>query len=401
LRTVPVWWSSPMSSPTQTHSEAPSTGRGAPFGPLRGIKVLDLTRLPPGGHCTVALADLGADVIRLESPGAAGQPSLVVGQVGLSRGKRSATLNLRHARGTEVLTRLAGSVDVLVENNAPGELEGRGFGYPQAAERFPRLIWCSVTGFGQEGPYADRAGHDLTYTAHSGLLTALSPDLPWHPRAMLAVPLGAMAATSGILAALYERATTGRGCQIDVSLADAATWVAGALDAPFRDEAGGVPFSPDRRLYQCGDGEWITVAAAEPRTWQALCDGIGAPELAADGVPGPDRHEAVTAQLSSIFSTRTASDWVDALGPLGAAVGAVNTGRRIAADPHNATRGTTTEVAGVTVAANPIRLRDGNGDRSTTATEEPPVVGQHTDAVLREAGYTADEIGELRADGVV
>ncbi|MET0146946.1 MAG: CoA transferase [Ilumatobacteraceae bacterium] len=378
-------------------------GRGAPIGPLRGTRVLDLTRFPPGAYCTNVLADLGADVIRLESPSATGQPSLVVGQVGLGKAKRSATLNMRHARANEVLARLCGAVDVLVENNNPGELEQRGYGYPHAAADHPGLIWCSITGFGQDGPNADRAGHDITYTAHSGLLGALEPSLPWQPRAMLAVPIGAVFAATGIMAALLERATTGAGCQLDISLTEAATWLAGGLDGGFTGSAmgGGVPINANRRLYLCADGRFVTVAAAEPRTWRALCAGLGRPELADTVASDDDQQAMLVEQLGDVFATRPAAEWVDLLGPLGAAVGAVNVGPQVVTDPHNVARGTIVEIDGVPVPANPIRMRDASGVLTTTAVASPATVGEHTDAVLAEAGYSSADIEALRTAGVV
>ena len=371
---------------------------------MRGTRVLDLTRFPPGAYCTNVLADLGADVIRVESPGSAGRPSLVVGQVGLGKAKRSVTLNTRHARANEVLARLCGAVDVLVENNNPGELEQRGYGYPQAAADHPALVWCSITGFGQDGPNAMRPGHDITYTAHSGLLGALEPALPWQPRAMLSVPIGAVFAATGILAALLDRTVTGRGCQLDISLAEATTWLAGGLDGGFAGSAvgGGVPVHANRRLYECGDGRFVSVAAAEPRTWQALSAGLGLPELG--DVVAPDEHQQATLidRLGEVFATRPAAEWVDLLGPMGAAVGAVNVGPEVAADPHNIARGTIVEVGGVPVPANPIRMRDASGTWTTTTALDPPAtVGEHTDAVLADAGYSADEIQVLHADGVV
>ncbi len=257
-------------------------------GPLAGVRVLDLTRFPPGAYCTVLLGDLGADVCRVDMPGA--NPMMTGVGVGLSRGKRSVAVDMRHARGMEVIRKLAGRADVLVENNRPGDLEQRGFGYRQAAEAYPSLIWCSITGFGQDGPYAHWAGHDLTYTAHSGLLGALTPDLPWHPQVVLAIPFGALAAATGIAAALAERARTGRGCQIDVSLAEAATWALAGSDGEFSGHPWGIPVTAERRLYLCSDGRYVTVAAQEPRTWKALCEGLGLPELARRGaVTGPGR----------------------------------------------------------------------------------------------------------------
>lgn len=385
----------------QRPQESTSKSRGAPIGPLRGIRVLDLTRFPPGAYSTVTLADLGADVIRLEPAAATGQPSRVVGQIGLARGKRSATLDFRHERANEVLSRLAGCVDVLVENHPPGDLERRGFGYPQAEAAHPRLIWCSISGFGQEGPYANYAGHDLTFAAQSGLLTALSSEMPFHPGAMLAIPTGALFATTGILAALRERDSTGKGCLIDISLAESATWTLGGLDAYFADDPIRIPIDAGRRLYACADSRWISVAAAEPRTWKILCEALGETDLVEQfGARGEDL-ERVTARLSARFATKSSTDWVSELGPIGAAVGPVNSGGDIARDPHNAAREAITEIAGARVATNPIRMRDGSGPRAAMAMAAPGMVGADTQDVLGEAGFTPEEIDVLRAEGVV
>jgi crotonobetainyl-CoA:carnitine CoA-transferase CaiB-like acyl-CoA transferase len=372
----------------------------ATVGPLQGVRVLDLTRFPPGAYCTLLLSDLGAEVTRLEPPPTAGRRATGAG-FGLVRGKRSVTLDTRHPRATEVLRCLAGAADVLVENSVPGQMEGRGFGYPQAATEFPRLIWCSISGFGQDGPYAGRSGHDLTYTAHSGLLTALSPELPWHPQAMLSVPLGAMMAAMGVASALVARDRTGKGCQIDVSLADASTWLLSGDVDELTGTALHIGVSPGRRLYECGDGRYITVAAAEPRTWAALCDALGLPDLVDNVFPTGDEAETVTKRLSAVFATRPAADWVDELGPMGTAVGAVNRGADIVADPHSRARGSTVEINGVAVPANPIRLRDMDGPLSSTATEPPSEPGEHTDVTLAAAGFSADEIAELRSSGAV
>ncbi|MCH2170538.1 CoA transferase [Myxococcota bacterium] len=369
--------------------------------PLEGIRVLDLTFLPPGGYCTVQLADLGADVIRIESPTLAGKPSLVIGEMGLSRGKRSITLDQRHERGNEVLSRLVMSADVLVENMMPGRMEARGFGYPQARDAGSKIIWCSITGFGQDGPYADGAGHDISYAGHSGLLSILARGLPWNPAAMLSVPIGAMMATTGVLAALAERSKTGEGCQLDISLADATSWLHAGNTSALTDTPFQIPESPDRRMYVCGDGRYVSVAAAEPRTWAALCKGLEASDLEDKLRATGEEAAKVAERISAIFLKRSAADWIKHLGPLGAAVNPVNTGREVIDDPHNQARGTFVEVAGRNVPANPIRVGGPEGTQAHSAITEPPTVGEHTTAVLTDAGFSAEEIERLRADGVV
>jgi crotonobetainyl-CoA:carnitine CoA-transferase CaiB-like acyl-CoA transferase len=371
------------------------------IGPLEGVRIIDLTRFPPGAYCTVLLADLGADVLRVQPPAAAGRRATGAEGVALSRGKRSVTIDIRSAEGIAVLKRLAAAADVVVDNSLPGQMEERGFGYSQAAAELPALIWCSITGFGQDGPYSQRSGHDLTYTAHSGLLTALNPDLPWHPEAMLSVPLGAMMAATGIAAALVDRARTGKGCLIDVSLADSATWLLSGTDGELAGRHFAIPASAGRRLYRCSDDRWISVAAAEPRTWAALCNALELPELLEPVDPMGEDAKPVIDRLAAVFAQRPAHEWVDRLGPLGTAVGAVNQGADIVNDPHNRARGTTVEVAGVAVPANPIRMRDPDGPRSATSSLEPPEIGADTDSALVGAGFTPEEITALRASGVV
>ena len=369
--------------------------------PLQGIRVLDLCVLPPGGYCTVQLADLGAEVVRVESPALAGKPSLVIGEVGLSRGKRFLTLDQRHERSNDVLRRPGARVGRAVENMAPGRMAARGFGYPQAVQAGSKIIWCSITGFGQERPVFRARGPRPLVRRPRRTAAALARELPWHPAAMLSVPVGAMLAVTGVLAALAERARTGEGCQLDISLADAATWLLAGSASAFTDAPLRIPEGPDRRMYACSDGRFVSVAAAEPRTWAALCKGLEAPDL--EGKLGAAGEEAtrVSERLAKLFQQRPAGEWLARLGPLGAAVNPVNRGREVVDDPHNRARGSFVEVAGRTVPANPIRVGGPDGTRAWTALAAPPLVGQHTDEVLAAAGFSPDEIEGLRAEGVV
>ncbi|OHV39177.1 MULTISPECIES: CaiB/BaiF CoA transferase family protein [Pseudofrankia] len=362
--------------------------------PLSGVTVLDLTRLPPGGFCTVLLADLGADVIRVESP--KGRP--FDGPIGLNRGKRSVAVDLRHPRGLEVLRHLAAHADVLVENERPGAMDERGFGYSHASKELPALVWCSISGYGQDGPYADWSGHDLSFAAHSGLLTALNPGLPWHPQLILPIPVGALMAVVGILAALRERDQTGSGSQLDISLSESATWLLSSADGTFEAGGRGVPIGPDRRLYECAGGSWVAVTAAEPRTWAALVEGLGLPDLVGT-LHRWDDWDAVTERLAAVLRTRPADDWVAELGPRGASVVRVNRGPDLAADPHAAARGTLRQVGDLLVPRSPIRIRDTEGTRPAAESYPPPPAGEHTRAVLAEAGLDAALIDELVACG--
>jgi crotonobetainyl-CoA:carnitine CoA-transferase CaiB-like acyl-CoA transferase len=370
------------------------------FKPLAGLRVLDFTALPPGGFCTVVLADLGAEVVRVEPPAQKGKPSLVVGQMALSRGKRSITLDQRNPASIEVLRRLIRSVDVVVENAKPGAMEARGFGYGQARAENPRVVWCSITGFGQTGPNAEFAGHDLSYLAHSGLLGALTTNLPWQPDISLSLQAGALAAVVGIQGALLQRATTGEGVHLDISLSEAATWLLTCGINPLSDRPFAIPATPDRRLYRCADGRWVAVACAERRTWDALCDGLGVPELKAT-LHQPAETDRAASALTAIFQSRPADEWVARLAPTGAAVTILNHASQLLADPHVQARGSVVECAGVPVPANPVRIVGPDGSLSDTATAAAGAVGDDTQAVLGAAGFSPEELHELAASGTI
>ena len=369
-----------------------------PLRPLQGVKVLDLTRFPPGAYCTVLLADLGADVCRLEPPG--NSPTMAGITVAVGRNKRSVAVDLRHPRGLEVLRRLAVWADVLVENNKPGELDERGFGYSHAAVEMPQLIWCSITGYGQDGPYSQWAGHDISYVAHSGLLNGINPQLPWHPQVVLSIPAGATMAAVGILAALRERDRTGQGCQLDISLSDSATWLLSGDDGMVNGTPRGIPVTPDRYLYECGDGRWVATASSEPKTWRALCLGLGCDDLV-DTLWRWADMQSVIDRFAAVFRTRAAAEWVAELGLSGAAIAAVNRGLELQDDPHVVARGSLMRVDGVAVPSNPIRFRDAEGARPAAPSTAPAPTGTHTEAILVEAGYSTDEVAELRSLGAV
>jgi alpha-methylacyl-CoA racemase len=368
--------------------------------PLDGIKIVDLTRFAPGAYCTVLLADQGADVAWLLPPNS--NPMMGGIGVGLSRGKRSIAVDMRHPAGNDVLSKLCEWADVLVENNRPGELEGRGFGYRQAAAVNPRLIWCSISGFGQDGPYAMWPGHDLTYFAHSGMLNGLNPELPWHPQVVLSVAIGGAMAANGVMGALLERERTGQGTQLDISLAESTSWLLSSSDGEINGGGFGIPVGADRRLYLCGDGRYVSTAAAEPRTWSALVTGLGLDDLAAAGVPrDPEGVAAASARIEAAFATRPAAEWVAELGPKGAAIGMVNRGTDLPTDPHVVARGSLHEIGGVHVPANPIRRRTVDGPVPEDPPAALPPIGGNTREVLTEAGYSAADIEELIASGVV
>jgi crotonobetainyl-CoA:carnitine CoA-transferase CaiB-like acyl-CoA transferase len=368
--------------------------------PLDGITVLDFTTLPPGAACTVLLADLGADVIRVESPAQKGKPSLVFGQVALGRGKRSITLDMRNPAATGVLARLAASADVIVENASPGMMEKRGFGYPQARATNKAIIWCAITGFGQDGPYAQYSGHDLSYLAHSGLLAALSEDLPWHPGQVLALPAAALSAAMAIQTALFHRSRSGQGSFLDISLSEAAGWFLTCGINALSNSPLVLPSSPDRRLYLCADRRFVAVACAEPRTWAALCQGLGLPDLQSE-LHKAETAESTTLAIADRLATRPARDWVQLLAPSGAAVTIVNRGEEVVEDEHVKARQSIVRIDGVAVPANPVRMRAADGLTTSTSDLSAPKVGDDTLDVLAGAGFSRTEVSELQSSKLI
>jgi crotonobetainyl-CoA:carnitine CoA-transferase CaiB-like acyl-CoA transferase len=364
-----------------------------PLEPLEGIRVLDLTVLPPGGYCTVQLADLGAEVVRVEPPALAGKPSLVIGEVGLSRGKRSLTLDLRDELASDVLRRLVLASDVLVENMAPGRMQARGFGYPQAVGRER----------GSSGARSPASGRTARTPSARGT-TSRTPATPgFWPRSRASCPgirrpcsrsrsarcLRHRGARRPRAARAHRRGLSARhqpGGRRDLA-------PGGQRERPHRRAAahsrGSRPAHVRllrRPVRECRGGGAAHLAA--------LCRGLDVPDL--EGKLGASGDEAarVRERLAKVFAQRPAAEWIDCLGPLGAAVNPVHQGR-------DAARGTFVEVAGSVVPANPIRVGGPDGTRAWTALDAPPRVGQHTDEVLAAAGFSPDEIRALRADGVV
>lgn len=384
--------------------------------PLEGLRVLDLTRLLPGGFCTLILADLGADVLKIEEPGKGDyvrwmppfDGDVSAGHMALNRTKRSMTLNLKAEPARAVLRRLAENADVLVESFRPGVMDRLGVGYDDLSRVNPRLVWCAITGYGQHGPYKDKAGHDVNYLGYAGVIDLVGerggpPVIPGVQIGDLGG--GALMALGGVLAALYRRDRTGRGGFVDISMTDGAlAWL--SFHAQAHLFAGGPP--PRRgemrlsgemacyHLYRCADGKYVTVGALEPQFWKALCEALDVAELIAQHLADQPVQDAMIERLKEIFAAKPRDEWVAALGGLDACVGPVNDLDEALDDPQIRARGMVTDIGGKPVFANPIRLA---GDDTTY--KPPPGFGEHTDAVLKDAGYSADEIAALRESGAV
>jgi len=383
--------------------------------PLAGVRVLDLTRYIPGPYATLMLADLGADVVKVEPP--EGDPirhfaPTVNGEsaahAALNRGKRSLVVDLRAEEGPSVLRRMAARADVLVEGFRPGVLARRGLGPETLLESCPRLVYCSLSGYGQDGPHAGRAGHDVGYGALGGFLGANRDESarPVLPRTQVVDMTAGLFATIGILAALQARERTGRGQHVDVSLLRSALALmtvplTRALTATKEtdpaDELTGI--YPCYGLYRCRDGGYVALGALEPKFWERLCSALGRPELSADQWATGERRVHARAALAALFASRDRDDWVRALAEQDVCLEPVLGLDEIAS--HPATRAELRDQPSgaemFRTLAPPVRF----AASPPASPRDAPRRGGDTRAVLAEAGYTGAEVERLAAAGVL
>ena len=378
--------------------------------PLTGIRILDLTRLLPGAYCTLLLADMGADVIKVEEPGAGDYmrwtPPLAGGQSALfnaiNRNKRSVTLNLKADAGRDLLLRLVQGADVLVEGNRPGVMDRLGLGWEVVHARNPRLVMCSITGYGQDGPFASRAGHDLNYMATAGGLGLNGErDGPPVPPAVQVADIGGggFQPAVAILGALVGVQRGGEGRWIDASMTDGAvSWLALALAT----HAGGETVARGHqrlsgrfacyRVYACKDGGYYSVAALEPKFWSALCGALERPDLV-DLQYSDD--SVVHVALEEMFASRTRLEWQRRLSALDACCEPVLDIDEVPSHPQIAARRLIeTHETGVEVRP-AIRLSEGWRRR------DAPRLGEHSKEVLAELGIDDSTLEELKTAGVI
>lgn len=383
---------------------------------LAGVRVLDLSQLLPGPYCSCVLADFRAEVIKIERPGGGDWmryvPPLEDGESllfrAVNRGKKSIALNIKSDEGRQIMLRLAQTADVLLEGFRPGVMERLGLGYAALAQANPRLVYCSLSGYGMDGPYRERAGHDLNCIGLAGLLDLTGPQAG--PPAIPGVPIadlgGALWAAIGILLALVARERTGHGQRVDASLLGgalaymplAAAWSIGGQ--PMRrggsELTGGVICY---HVYETRDGGYMTLGALEPEFWTAFCTAVGREELAGQqfspAVPGEPAYE----ELCALFRTRTRQEWTNELAgadtccePMYAvkealvsapvqALGMLNDGQLLP----------------------PIRLSSQltRSPEPMRWIQRPPALGEHTATLLAELGYGAADVERLRGQGVV
>lgn len=389
--------------------------------PLKGLKVVDLTRLLPGAFCTLLLADMGADVIKVEEPTRGDYmrelPPKIDGESALflavNRNKKSITLNLKAERGREAFLRLAKTADVVVEGFRPGVAKRLGVDYESVRKVNESVIYCSITGYGQSGPYRGMPGHDINYAALAGALSLTG--MRGGPPVILGVQVadlsGALFAALSILAALHHREKTGEGQYIDVSMTDCVisllSMLIGAYFAegkpPKRGETlllGGLPCY---NVYETGDGGYIAVGAPEERFWRKLCRALNLPRefeewQYADG----DARERIFSALREKFLTKGRDEWVEILCRADVPCAPVYTLDEVFVDPHIKARGLLVEVPHPRVGrVKQVRFPVNFSLTPTSIRSPPPLLGQHTEEILSSLGYTKEEIEEMRRNGVI
>lgn len=395
--------------------------------PLEGVKIVDLSRLAPGPYGTMILGDLGAEIIKVEE--AAPPSGRRVEQQGaakpapertprervfnaLDRNKRSIRLNLKHEAGLQIFYQLCQDADVVMEEFRPDVKKRLKIDYETLSALNPRLIYCSLTGYGQDGLYRDVVGHDINYISIGGALGAMG----W-PGTPPAIPLnliadfagGGMHAAIGILAAIVAREKTGRGQHVDIAMTDGVvSLMTSALSAFFAN--GIVPRpgeyrnngkNPHYNVYQTKDGKWLSLGSNEPWFFANLCRAIGREDLISEQ-PNEARYPEIKAIFAEAIASRDRDEWFEILTQVDICVGKVYSLDELPNDPHLRARQMIVEVdhpefGKVPQAGIPMKLSDTPGQIRFAA----PVAGEHTDRILSELGYAADQVAKLKAAGAV
>jgi formyl-CoA transferase/CoA:oxalate CoA-transferase len=392
--------------------------------PLQELLVVDLTRALAGPYCTLMLADLGARVIKVEAPAGGDDtrgwgPPFLGGEsayfLSVNRNKESLTLNLKDPRGQEVLHRLLARADVLVENFRPGIMDRFGFGYPAVHERYPRLVYCSISGFGQDGPYRERTAYDLILQGMGGLMgmTGEEGGPPVKVGVAIADICAGMFAAFAILVALRVRDRTGRGQWIDAAMLDGQiawlTYQAGnyfATGENPRRLGSAHPSIVPYQAFRTADGH-INVAVGSEAIWERFCAALGREDLVADPRfrTNPDRvahRDVLLPLLEATFAAQPTAYWRSVLDAAGVPNGPIYLLSELFADPQVLHRDLVVEMEHPTAGrirqtGLPVRFSETPGAIRTP----PPRLGEHTDAILRELGYDPRTIEQFKGEGVV
>jgi crotonobetainyl-CoA:carnitine CoA-transferase CaiB-like acyl-CoA transferase len=389
---------------------------------LEHIRVLDLSRLAPGPYCSMLLADMGADVLMVEAP-----PQFVSSRPtptdpeekerqragnALRRNKRSVVLNLREDAGREAFYRLCADADVVLEGFRPGVVDRLGVDYETVSTLNERIVYCSISGYGQTGPYRDLVGHDINYISVAGALGMIgrkgqAPAIPHNLLGDFAG--GGLTGAFAIAVALLAREQTGRGQYVDIAMSDGVMQLLGPLIGgvlagaapPERGETRLSGGSPNYDAYETADGRWISLGAIESYFWDALCDVVGRPDFKPYEYE-PSKFDEIRAHFEMTFKQKTRDQWFEELREIELCVSPVLDLDEAANDEHNVARGMIVEVEDPVVG--PVRqvgiapkLSETPGAVRSTA----PSIGAHTEDVMSGLGYSAEEIDSLREQGVI
>jgi alpha-methylacyl-CoA racemase len=376
-------------------------------GPLTGVRVLELPAIGPVPFLGMLLADLGAEVIRIDRLSGASGLGDVLAASPLGRGRRSVGLDLRKPGGAEVALKIADTCELLIEGFRPGVAERLGVGPDDVLARNPGLVYGRMTGWGQDGPLAATAGHDITYLAVTGLLHGIGPAAgPPVPPANYVADFGggAMFLATGLLAALLHARSTGEGQVIDAAMTEGASYL-GSMTRTFlsrggwKDEReanlldGG---APNYRCYETSDGKWVAVGPIEAQFWSVLVATLGLDETTMPTPYAPEDWDACKQVLTDAFRSRTRDEWAAVFEQLDACVAPVLTLHEALAHPHHVARGSFVNVGGAPMPAPAPRF-----SKTPGAVGDVCTIGVDTADVLAEAGYGEREIADLRASGAI
>ena len=383
----------------------------SPPPPLAGIRVLDLTRLLPGPVATLHLADLGAEVIKIEDPQVGDYARTLGTGTGedsayfrmINRNKQGLRLDLKKPEGVEVFMRLAATADVIVDSFRPGVMDKLGVGYAAVAAVNPRIACCSISGYGQDGPYRDLAGHDINYLGYAGVLDQIGSEGgdPVLPNFQIADLLGgALTAVMGILAAVLEAQRTGHGRYIDVAMTDSVLAHTYFTMLRLNDAGHSAPRGADLltgglpcyATYRCADGRHMAVGALEGKFWKGCCEVLGRPEWLKR-----QWDAALRSEMAALFATRPRDDWAALFAAVDCCVTPILSPEEALENEQIAARRMVRREDGLTQFAPPLKL----SGYEFSVRQPAPKAGEHNAEILRAAGYTDAEIAALAAAGIV